>query len=57
MTETHLFVSSCSKREMARRRGHRSRPSLLNRVGPVALVLIAFGVVCCGAFIAGHGGI
>ncbi len=52
MSESKLFMSSCSRRELAARR--RSARSL--RVAQ-ALVVIAVVAVCLGAFAVGHGGI
>ncbi len=56
MTETNLFVSSCSRRELARRRGPR-RVATLARMGQPALLTLACLAVCAAAFIAGRGGI
>jgi hypothetical protein len=57
MTQSKLFVSSCSRREMVRRRHH----SLVGpgglRIGHPVLTALAFVIVCAGAFLAGRGGI
>jgi hypothetical protein len=58
MTEKSLFISSCSRRDLARRRA--GRLSVLGlapwatSVTPPALLVIAAGLA---AFIAGRGGI
>jgi hypothetical protein len=57
MTETNLFVSSCSRRELARRRGHAGRLIAVSRVSHPGLASLVFLVVCALAFIAGRGGL
>ena len=56
MTETQLFVSSCSRRELAKRRSHSWYGAALARLQHPALTVLACAVVCAGAFLAGHGG-
>ncbi len=56
MTENQLFVSSCNKRELARRRSHSWLGLALTRVEHPAATALLFVVVCVGAFLAGHGG-
>jgi hypothetical protein len=57
MTESKLFVSSCSRRDLVlRRRGGWWFAALGVRRGSVALTVLAFIVVCGGAFLAGRGG-
>jgi Tfp pilus assembly protein PilN len=47
MPQSRLFMSSVSRRQLARRRQHRPR------VPPLLLALVVVGVL---AFVAGHGG-
>jgi hypothetical protein len=56
MTEKQLFLSSCDKRELARRRSHSWLGTVLSRVDHPAATALVFVVVCTGAFIAGRGG-
>ncbi|MBO0767561.1 MAG: hypothetical protein J2O48_02630 [Solirubrobacterales bacterium] len=57
MTDSNLFVSSCDRRELARRRAHQQWTALeLVRSHPV-LVTLMFAVIGAAAFVAGHGGI
>jgi hypothetical protein len=51
MTESRLFLSSCSRRELARRRPGRSVP------WPALLVGLLVVLVCAAAFLVGGGGI
>jgi len=51
MTESRLFLSSCSRRELARRRPGRSVPWLALIVGLLVVL------VCAAAFLVGRGGI
>ncbi len=51
MDSTKVFISSCSRREMARRRP--SRGSALRMQVLLVLLVLAIGF---GAFVAGHGG-
>jgi hypothetical protein len=55
MSGSSPFLSSCSRRQWARRRGGRSRNLVVARFGPALLTL---GVVLAGtaAFVAGRGG-
>jgi hypothetical protein len=57
MTETKLFVSSCSRRELAKRRSHPRHGTTVMRMNHPALTTLVFLLVCAGAFIAGRGGI
>jgi hypothetical protein len=50
MPQSRLFMSSVSRRQLARRRQHRPR------VPPLLLALLALVVVAVLAFVAGHGG-
>ena len=52
MDGTKVFISSCSRRQMARRRP--SRSGLLRTQVLLILLVLALGF---GAFVAGHGGI
>jgi hypothetical protein len=45
MEEKSLFISSCSRRELARRRPHRSLPPLPLAVIVLALAMAAFGIL------------
>ena len=56
MTESKLFVSSCSRREMVRRRHHVRFAALSVRLSPTAVTVLAFAVICGGAFLVGRGG-
>jgi hypothetical protein len=51
MTESRLFLSSCSRCELARRRPGRSVPWLALFVGLLVVL------VCAAAFLVGRGGI
>jgi hypothetical protein len=57
MTESKLFVSSCSRREMVRRRNHVGSGALGGLDSHRTLVMLAFVLVSVGAFLAGRGGI
>ena len=51
MEERTLFISSCNRRELARRRGQRTLIS-------IQVLLIAMTIaVALGAFVAAHGGL
>lgn len=54
MTESKLFVSSCSRREMARRRNHAGATAWVSHPNLTAFVFV---VVSVGAFLAGRGGL
>ncbi|WP_249010305.1 hypothetical protein [Conexibacter sp. DBS9H8] len=56
MTESKLFVSSCSRRELALRRRHSRLVSLAVSVEHPRLTACLFAFVCVGAFLAGRGG-
>jgi hypothetical protein len=64
MSDTEIFISSCSRRQMARRRPA-GRLGRLSRVGAFRLQAVALQVlfallvlaVAFGAFVAGHGGV
>jgi hypothetical protein len=45
MEEKSLFISSCSRRDLARRRPHRSLPPLPIAVIVLALAMAAFGIL------------
>jgi hypothetical protein len=45
MEEKSLFISSCSRRDLARRRPHRTLPPLTIAVLVVALAMAAFGIL------------
>ena len=51
MNESRLFMSSCSRRELARRRPGRAM------VRPAAWVSLLVVLVCAAAFLLGRGGI
>jgi hypothetical protein len=51
MTDSRLFMSSCSRRELARRRSGRS--VRFGRLAAVALVV----AICAAAFLVGSGAI
>ena len=59
--ESHIFISSCSRRQMARRRGSRgTMRGVIREVAPVLLqLLVALLVlaVAFGAFVVGRGGV
>jgi hypothetical protein len=57
MTESQLFVSSCSRREMVRRRHHAGLDGLVGRPGHRTFTACVFLLVALGAFLAGGGGI
>jgi hypothetical protein len=57
MTQSKLFVSSCSRRELVRRRNRSGFGTAGVRFSQLSLTLLAFIVVCAGAFLAGRGGI
>jgi hypothetical protein len=57
MTESQLFVSSCSRRELTRRRGRGRFTALTAWLSHPAGVTLACVAVCAGAFVAGRGGI
>ncbi len=57
MTENQLFVSSCSRRELTRRRGRARFTAPAAWLTHPAGVTLAGIIVCAGAFIAGRGGI
>jgi hypothetical protein len=57
MTETNVFVSSCDRRELARRRRRSWSGGAMSRVSHLRYTAVAFVVVCAGAFIVGRGGI
>ncbi len=52
MDGTKVFISSCSRRQLARRRP--SRGSALRMQILLVMLVLALGI---GAFVAGHGGI
>ena len=56
MGDSSPFLSSCSRRQWARRRGGRARYSVIARLGP-ALLATSFLLVGMAAFVAGRGGI
>jgi hypothetical protein len=56
MGDASPFLSSCSRRQWARRRGGRARYGLLARLGP-ALLATTFVLVGAAAFLAGRGAI
>jgi hypothetical protein len=51
MSESRLFLSSCSRRDLARRRPGRVLPR------PVLIVGLLVVLVCAAAFLLGRGGI
>ncbi len=51
MPESRLFMSSCSRRELARRRPGRTVP------WPTVFMGLMVVLVCVAAFLLGHGGI
>jgi hypothetical protein len=51
-----LFVSSCSRRQWARRRGRWSRRAWYGALFP-GLVALSMAAVAAGAFFAGRGGV
>ena len=56
MGDSSPFLSSCSRRQLARRRGWRARYNLISRFGP-ALLASTFVLVGMAAFLAGRGGL
>jgi len=56
MGDSSPFLSSCSRRQWARRRGGRARYSFVGRFGP-ALLATSLLVVGMAAFVAGRGGL
>jgi hypothetical protein len=56
MGDSSPFLSSCSRRQWARRRGGRGRYAVIARFGP-ALLATSFVLVAAAAFVAGRGGI
>jgi|GEM_PF-4230455 len=52
MEERSLFISSCTRRQMARRRAGRTRPPL-----PVVMLAMLMAAAALGAFLAAHGGL
>ncbi len=54
MTETKLFVSSCNRRELARRRNHSWLGALAVRSTP-ALIGLTVALIGAAAFFAGRG--
>ncbi len=56
MSESSLFLSSCTRRQLARRRSGRVRSALISRLVPM---LLTVSVVLAGAaaFMAGRGGL
>lgn len=63
MADPDIFISSCSRRQMARRRGSvrgavRGVPRVqLPVLALQLLVALVFIAVAFGAFVAGHGGV
>jgi hypothetical protein len=54
MADSSIFISSCSKRQLARRRP--ARRGLRSQLPLLALILAATCLACL-AYVAGHGGI
>ncbi len=54
MTESRLFMSSCSRRELARRRPGRTVPWRVLLLGLLGLLVVLAGAA---AFLMGRGGI
>jgi hypothetical protein len=50
MEDKSLFISSCSRRDLARRRPHRSLPPL-----PIAVIALALAMAALGVLLAVRG--
>jgi hypothetical protein len=57
MTESKLFVSSCSRRELASRRRRSRFVNVAVGIDHPRLTACLFACVCLGAFLAGRGGL
>ncbi len=54
MDDSSVFLSSCSRRQLARRRGGRGRYGMFVRLGPMLLGM-SMVLVGTAAFVAGRG--